>query len=99
MADLSQEEVEARIQGLDDETANNVVCALIGHSKIQSHCFGYWYCGRCNDQVGDSLGGVYNSEHVVLIGHNCAICQKNFNKLSWKDTYRAPDPFKAEDAA
>jgi ribosomal protein L37AE/L43A len=96
VTEFTQQEVDSRIQGLDPDAAKRVVCALIGHSNIQSQWIGYWYCGRCGDQVGDSLGGAYSSAEIVLIGHNCATCQKNFSKLTWKDTFLAPAPFKAE---
>jgi len=71
-----------------------VFCALFGHTKIQSQFFGYWYCGRCGEQLGDSLGGVYSAEDVVIIGHNCETCRKNHKKLKWHEKILVPNPFK-----
>lgn len=81
-------DVEARIKGLPDEQANAVVCALIGHSRVQDVCFGYWNCARCGAQVGDSLGSSYNASHVVAVDHHCDDCRRNVKGLTWKDTYR-----------
>ena len=82
---------------MDRQTRNNVVCSLIGHSMIQSVCFGYFYCGRCDDQVGDSLASVYPAaKQAVIIGHDCETCRVNFKALTWKDKLYAPDPFKKE---
>ena len=78
---------------LDDDTKKNVVCALIGHSSIVTMFFGYVYCGRCGDQIGDSLGGSFNSEHHVFVGHNCKTCISNYGAMNWKDKYLCPDPF------
>jgi len=53
---MDQKEIENRIEGLSDEQAKAVVCALIGHSKIVNTCMGYIHCARCEAQLGDSLG-------------------------------------------
>lgn len=76
--------------GGDKKKRNSVVCSLIGHSNIQTGFFGYIYCGRCGDQVGDTLGGVYSNEKSVMVGHNCKTCRKNYKKLTWKDKLYAP---------
>lgn len=82
---------------IDNETRNQIVCALIGHSRIQTGFFGYWYCGRCEAQVGDSLGSSYaGAKTAVLVGHNCKDCRKNAKTLTWRDKIFAPDPFKKE---
>jgi len=65
-----------------DEQRNRVVCSLIGHSIIQTTFFGYFYCGRCGDQVGDSLGSCYSAKHVVIVGHKCDVCVKNYNNCT-----------------
>lgn len=96
MIELTQAEVERRIAGLDVETSKRTVCALAGHSRIQTTCFGYYYCGRCGTQVGDSLGSIYpQAESVVIVGHDCDVCRKNAEALTWKDTLMGPDPFPA----
>lgn len=84
---------------LDKSTRNSIVCVLIGHSLIQTTCFGYHYCGRCGDQVGDTLGSVYpGAEEAVIVDHNCKTCRKNYKSLTWKDKIYAPDPFKRKAA-
>jgi len=87
-----REKLEA-LGDLDENTRNSVVCSLIGHSKIQSSFWGYFNCGRCRAQVGDSLGGAYRAENVVIIGHGCSTCRANFEALSWRDKIFVPDPF------
>lgn len=82
---------------LDEDTKKSVVCSLIGHSNIQTWCFGYVSCARCGDQVGDSLMGLYRNGKQVIVGHNCEVCQENYAKMTWKDKYMAPDPFKPEE--
>lgn len=80
---------------MDKEKRNAVVCALIGHSRIQSTCFGYYHCGRCDAQVGDTLGSVYvGAEKAVVIGHNCKTCRANYKACGWQDKLYVPDPFK-----
>jgi hypothetical protein len=97
---VTKREVQSRIRGLDADTQKRMVCALVGHSRIQSFCFGYFNCGRCGEQVGDSLGGVYpEAAQAVVIGHNCEACQKNAETLTWRDTLLAPDPFATEPSA
>lgn len=71
-----------------------IFCVLFGHSKIQSGCFGYWSCGRCDQQLGDSLAGAYSVKEVVIIGHDCKTCQENYKKCTWRDKWFAPNPFK-----
>ena len=92
---MTRAEVRRRIKGLDPSDAKAVVCALVGHSRIQTHCFGYYYCARCDAQVGDALGSVYSgATKAVVVGHNCATCRKNAKALTWCDMMLAPNPFK-----
>lgn len=76
-----------------------VVCALVGHSRIVTFCFGYIYCGRCDTQIADKLAGAgYDqARECVQVGHNCAICRSNYKKLTWKDKFLAPNPFKRKE--
>ena len=77
-----------------DKQRNKIVCSLIGHSRISTMCFGYRHCGRCEDLLGDSLGGAdYGKEESVLIGHNCPTCKKNYKKCTWKDKLFVKNPF------
>jgi DNA-directed RNA polymerase subunit RPC12/RpoP len=82
---------------LDEEQKKRVACSLIGHSLIQTASFGYYYCARCGEQVGDNFGGIYpNAGKTVIVGHKCPTCEENFNKLTWKDKVLCPDPFADE---
>lgn len=72
------------------------VCALIGHSRIQQYCFGYFNCARCGAYVGDSLGGIYDATTIVIEGHDCPLCRKNYQALGWKDKLLCPHPFKSK---
>lgn len=81
---------------ISEEQKKSVVCSLIGHSRIQSHFFGYYNCGRCEEKLGDSLAGCYSGESVVIIGHKCKTCEKNYAECTWKDTFMCPDPFAEE---
>lgn len=70
-----------------------IFCIFFGHSRIINMCFGYVSCGRCDTQIGDTLGGMYNTEHNVVIGHNCPTCQENYKSMTWKDKFLTPNPF------
>lgn len=94
---ITKREVLSRVKGLGDEAKKATVCALVGHSRIMTHFFGYWSCARCDAQVGDSLGGAFDPANVVLVGHNCEACRKNFAECDWRDTLLAPDPFAVEE--
>lgn len=99
MKKLTEKQLMAKLKALgkiDDETRNEVTCALIGHSRIQTACFGYFNCGRCRAQVGDNLAGVYDASTVVVIGHKCDVCQKNYETTDWRDRLFVPDPFAEE---
>jgi len=95
---MTKKELMSKLKVLDlkdKDKRNSTVCALIGHSKIQTTCFGYYNCARCGDQVGNSLGGVYmGAETAVVVGHNCETCQTNYKACTWRDKLYAPDPFK-----
>ena len=96
---ITKKELMAKLKAIEPknkEQRNELVCALIGHSNIESTFFGYRYCGRCEAQIGDSLGSIYENPNSVVIGHNCKICRKNYKKLTWRDKLYCPDPFKKE---
>jgi ribosomal protein L37AE/L43A len=95
--ELTQEQVIVRIEGLPEETQKKMVCAMIGHSRIKEVSWGYWYCARCGEQVGDSIGSCYQGENDVIVGHDCNVCRGNLATLTWKDTFMAPDPFAKKD--
>jgi len=74
---------------------NRIVCSLIGHSLIQEVFWNYYSCARCKEQLGDNLCSFYPmAEKIVVVGHNCPKCRKNYKKLTWKDKIFAPNPFK-----
>lgn len=91
-------EVRSRVRGLTTEAARSVVCALVGHSRIVTACFGYINCHRCGAQVADKLGGsgYSQAEKCVQVGHNCATCRANFKAMGWRDKYLTPNPFKKD---
>lgn len=99
--ELTKEELLAKLEAmgpLSEEQRNRMVCALVGHSRIQTTCFGYYYCARCGDQVGDNLGSIYEgAAKAVIVGHNCETCRTNYAACTWKDTLFAPDPFAAQE--
>lgn len=74
---------------------NSIICSLIGHSKICTFCFGYRNCGRCGDQLGDSLGSIdMGAQSSVIIGHKCDDCSINYKNCTWKDKLYVKNPFK-----
>ena len=93
---MEKAELEKKLEALGDvtnEQRKNIICSLIGHSKIVGYCFGYISCGRCGEQLGDTLAGVYDTTKNVIIGHNCPTCKDNYDKLDWTDKYETPEPF------
>ncbi|NSW82739.1 MAG: hypothetical protein HPY90_05600 [Syntrophothermus sp.] len=93
---MEKNELISKIESLginDESQRNKVVCALIGHSKIVSMCFGYVYCGRCDEQIGDTLAGGFDASKCVVIGHNCKTCRENYKNLTWEDTIYCKQPF------
>ena len=81
----------------DDDHRKEIVCSLIGHSNIMHNFMGYHDCGRCGARLGDTLASIFpGAEGAVIIGHNCKICKKNYEKCSWKDTYLVEEPFEVK---
>jgi hypothetical protein len=76
------------------EKLKRIICVLLGHSKIIETCFGYVHCARCNDLLGDTLAGYYDTKENVIVGHKCDTCNENYKKLGWKDKVLCPNPFK-----
>ncbi len=88
--DLDEAEVKAKVAALalsDDATRCNVICALVGHSRIVEACFGYISCARCKAQIGDTLAGCFDARDCVIVGHDCPTCRENRAKLTWRDTW------------
>ncbi len=95
---MTKKELLAKLKALgpiSEQQRNDIVCSLIGHSRIQTYFFGYYNCARCGAQIGDSLGGCYSgAEKAVIVGHSCPTCRENYKKCTWKDKLFCPDPFK-----
>ena len=94
---MTKSELQRKLKALGklpDATKREIVCALIGHSRIQRICFGYVNCARCDAQVGDTVGGAYDLKESVLVGHDCETCRANCAKMDWRHKYLVPDPFK-----
>lgn len=88
---LSELDVKTRLTGLSDAQAVSVVCALVGHSRVQTTFFGYFYCARCGAQVGDSLASIYpGAAQAVIVDHHCDTCRENAKALTWRDTFKLP---------
>ena len=82
----------------DKEQRNEIVCSLIGHSRIQTNWFGYHDCARCGARMGDTLGGIYPfASQAVIMEHNCDKCRENYKKCTWKDKIYVKNPFKKKD--
>jgi hypothetical protein len=94
MKAITLAEVKRRLAGVPKDRQGAVVCALIGHSRIVTGCFGYVHCARCEAQIADQLGGSYGgAAESVRVGHNCATCRKNYRGMDWRDKFLAPNPF------
>jgi methionyl-tRNA synthetase len=76
------------------ETIKKLACIWLGHSMIMTSFFGYHYCGRCGETLGDTLAGSFpQGNYAVIIGHNCEKCKENYENMTWKDKLFVPDPF------
>lgn len=62
-----------------------IYCVKHGHAKYFYGFFGYAYCGRCGEQIGDSLAGIFEGTGFVLIGHDCNECTRVIATLSQFD--------------
>jgi len=101
MSEITERDLMDKLAALGEiteEQRNKITCDLIGHSRIVTARFGYVYCGRCGEQVGDHLMyGYSDAPNAVVVGHNCPTCRDNYEKMDWKDKTFAPDPFTPED--
>jgi len=71
-----KEKIAAR-EPLTDDQRKSITCSLLSHSHITTECFGYVYCSRCGEQIGDMLGGIFYDSLEVRVGHNYPICREN----------------------
>ena len=75
------------------EKLKAVICALFGHSRIITQCFGYIHCARCEAQIGDTLAGSFDTKKCVLLYHDCETCREAAKTLTWHDRLLTPNPF------
>jgi hypothetical protein len=90
---------------LTPEQRRRIFCVKHGHSRLRDHFFGYHYCARCGDQLGDSLGGAYRDDSGVYVHHMHVIthgtdkerreirecpCAENAKKLTKRDFVMVP---------
>jgi hypothetical protein len=76
------------------EIKRKVLCARHGHPPVVSLCFGYVHCARCEAQIGDRLGGVFDTSNYCVVGHDCEVCRGVWKKLTPKQRELTPNPFK-----
>lgn len=81
---------------LTDQQKRAIHCVKHGHSRIVTSCFGYVYCARCDNRIGDTLGGMFSLDRHVVVGHvgrddidgcNCAV---NYESLAAKHKKMVP---------
>ena len=91
MREMALKEVKSRIGGIDEEVQQKMVCAMVGHSRLLTQCFGYHHCARCGAQVGDSLGGSFrdvdNKMGLTIINCACEKCSTSYAAFTWKDLF------------
>jgi len=58
-----------------------VFCALFGHARVYTTCFGYVSCARCRQQLGDTLAGSFSDAGGVSC--DCTECQRAWANLKW----------------
>lgn len=72
------------------EKRRKIFCVTHRHSNVITSCFGYIYCARCGQQIGDTLAGCYENASAVLVDHGCEECKANAKKLTRHDTALLP---------
>ncbi len=88
---------KAKTKSLTLEQKRSIYCVKNGHSRLRTFCFGYHYCARCGDQLGDSLGGAYQAaDETVYLSHlkgekmSGCFCRENVKKLRRADLALVP---------
>jgi len=74
-----------KTEKLSKEQKMRIYCVKHGHSNYVTKCWGYVYCGRCGEQIGDQLGSIFDTRDMMVIGHKCKICNSIRKKLSKMD--------------
>jgi len=70
---------------LTQEQNVQIYCVTHGHADYIWNCFGYVHCGRCGEQIGDRLAGVFDTTNKIWVGHKCDTCDGLKKKLSSLD--------------
>ncbi len=73
---------------MTQEQDAKIYCVKHGHADYVTVCMGYAYCGRCGDQIGDTLGGAFNLTKKVITGcweSSCQHCNDNRKKITGFD--------------
>jgi hypothetical protein len=87
---MNQKETLAVLAKVPKDQKPATLCALVGHSLLRTFCFGYNYCARCGQQLGDSLGGAFQVSKEVIQHHDGSRdgcnCAENFKAIGWRDT-------------
>ena len=59
-----------------------IYCIKNEHAKYATNCMGYIYCGRCGEQIGDTLMGIFDLKEFAIVNHKCKLCDDIFKTLS-----------------
>lgn len=65
-----------------------IYCVKNGHADYIYKCWGYVHCGRCGQQIGDTLGGVFPCDKIIEVACDaspCKHCDPIYKKLSKMD--------------
>jgi len=72
---------------LTKEQKRKIYCVKHGHAKYITKCWGYVYCGRCGEQIGDQLASCFDTTKLLVVGCNKTPCfdcdpiRKSLNKM------------------
>lgn len=90
----------AKKKKLSEEQKRRIFCVKNGHSRLLDAFFGYHYCARCREQLGDSIGGAYSNKDAVYVSHMNSFakgkpikgcpCPENAKKLAKVDFTLTP---------
>ena len=67
---------------LTKEQEAQIYCVKHGHANYVWSFFGYVHCGRCSQQIGDQLAGVFDTRGMIVPGHDCEVCNTLKKTLS-----------------
>lgn len=67
---------------LTKEQQAQIYCVKHGHADYIWNFFGYVHCGRCGQQIGDRLGGYFDTTNKMFLNHDCKTCNKIKKQLS-----------------